>query len=218
MQATLEKESIYEKYIKRALDLLLSIIALTVLLPLMIILTVTGTIAMKGNPFFAQPRPGKNEVIFKLYKFRTMTDERDCNGDLLPDRVRLGGYGKLLRACALDELPELINIVKGDMSLVGPRPLLIEYLPYYSEHERHRHDVRPGLTGLAQVSGRNAVEWSARFALDVEYVQNISFINDLRIILRTVKTVISRDGVAEDTRKAEGNFAEIRRNELEKTL
>ena len=158
----------YKKYIKRILDFTLSLIALIVLSPVLLVLTVLGAVKMKGNPFFTQLRPGKDEKIFKLIKFRSMTCEKDRNGDLLPDEQRLTRYGKLLRSSSLDELPELINILKGDMSIVGPRPLLVKYLPLYNEEQRHRHDVRPGLTGLAQVNGRNAITWEERFALDVK--------------------------------------------------
>lgn len=210
----------YRKYIKRLLDFVLSLLVLIVLLPLMVVLTIIGIIAMKGNPFFIQKRPGMidkrkgKECIISLLKYRTMTNERDGEGKLLPDEKRLNSYGKLLRSTSLDELPSLINILKGDLSIVGPRPLLIEYLPYYTKEERHRHDVRPGLTGWAQVNGRNTVEWTKRFALDVEYVNNISFILDVKIILLTVKKVLCRSDISEDTRASEGNFAEIRKMEM----
>ena len=205
----------YAKFLKRIFDFILSLFALVALLPVMIILTILGAVIMKGNPFFTQLRPGKNEKIFKLIKFRSMTCEKDKNGNLLPDDKRLVPYGKFIRKTSLDELPELINIIKGDMSIVGPRPLLPEYLPYYTEEERHRHDVRPGLTGLAQVSGRNNVEWDRRFQLDVEYVRNISFVNDVKIVLLTIKKVLGKSDVAEDTSKSEGNFAEIRKKQQE---
>lgn len=203
----------YAKYFKRVIDFTLSLIALIVLSPILLILVIVTTIAMKGNPFFTQQRPGKNEKIFKLIKFRTMTNERDENGDLLPDDVRLNKFGKFLRSTSLDELPELINILKGDMSIVGPRPLLVEYLPYYTQEERHRHDVRPGLTGWAQVNGRNFVDWDTRFKLDVHYVKNISAVLDIKIIFLTIKKVLVRSDVAEDTNKMEGNFADIRKKE-----
>lgn len=206
---------IYAKYIKRAMDFFLSFCAIVVLSPILIILTAIGAIKMKGNPFFTQRRPGKNEKIFKLIKFRTMTNEKDSNGSLLPDSKRLTKYGKFLRSTSLDELPELFNILKGDMAIVGPRPLLPEYLPYYTDIERHRHDVRPGLTGLAQISGRNNVEWNKRFWLDVEYARSISLVNDIKIVLLTVKKVIGESDVLEDTSKSEGNFAEIRRKQQE---
>ena len=181
----------YAKFFKRFLDIVISLTALVVISPILLILIIVGAIAMKGNPFFVQKRPGRinkrkgEEKIFSLIKFRTMSNAKDKNGNLLPDNVRLNGYGKFLRSTSLDELPELINIFKGDMSIVGPRPLLVEYLPWYTKEERHRHDVRPGLTGLAQVNGRNNVEWDKRFQLDVEYVRNISFANDIKIILMT---------------------------------
>ena len=189
----------YKKYIKRMMDFTLSLIALIVLAPVLLVLTVLGAVKMKGNPFFTQLRPGKDEKIFKLIKFRSMTCEKDRNGDLLPDEQRLTRYGKLLRSSSLDELPELINILKGDMSIVGPRPLLVKYLPLYNEEQRHRHDVRPGLTGLAQVNGRNAITWEERFALDVKYVHNITFSGDMKILFDTVRTVLKRDGINSGT-------------------
>ena len=204
--------SFYEKYIKRALDFTLSLCAIIGLSPILLVLMVLGAAKMKGNPFFTQARPGKNEKIFKLIKFRSMTCEKDKDGNLLPDEVRLTKYGKLLRASSLDELPELFNILKGDMSIVGPRPLLVEYLPYYTEEEKHRHDVRPGLTGLAQVNGRNNLTWEQKFAYDLEYVKNISFINDLKIIFSTVKKVFARADIQTDTQGVEGNLAKIRRS------
>lgn len=185
----------YANFFKRVLDFTLSLCALIVLSPVLLILTVLGAVKMKGNPFFTQLRPGKDERIFKLIKFRTMTCETDKNGKLLPDNVRLTKYGKLLRSTSLDELPELINILIGDMSIVGPRPLLVKYLPLYNEEQKHRHDVRPGLTGLAQVSGRNAISWEAKFALDVSYARNITLIGDIKIILMTVKSVFAREGI-----------------------
>ena len=212
----------YAKFFKRLLDFILSLTALIVLSPVLLILTVVGAIAMKGNPFFVQLRPGKiskktgKEMIFPLIKFRTMSNKKGRDGKLLPDSERLNAYGKALRASSLDELPELINIVLGHLSCVGPRPLLPEYLPWYTEEERHRHDVRPGLTGLAQVSGRNNVEWDKRFQLDVEYVRNISFVNDIKIVLLTIRKVLVKSDVSEDTSKTEGNFAEIRKKQQEK--
>ena len=212
---------LYRQFFKRFYDVILSGIAIIVLSPVLIILTIIGAIKIKGNPFFTQLRPGKKnrktgeEKIFKLIKFRTMTCEKDENGNLLPDEKRLTKYGKILRSTSLDELPELFNIFIGHMSIIGPRPLLVSYLPYYTEKERHRHDVRPGLTGLAQVNGRNTVSWEKRFELDVEYVQHITILNDLRIIFLTLKRVFSRSDIAEDTRKIEGNFAEIRKSEKE---
>ena len=212
----------YAKGFKRLMDFVLSVTALIVLSPVLLILTVVGAIAMKGNPFFFQPRPGKKgkdgkEKIFKLIKFRTMSNAKDKDGNLLPDDQRLGKYGALLRSTSLDELPELINIAVGNMSIVGPRPLLVEYLPYYTEEERHRHDVRPGLTGWAQVNGRNTVDWETRFRLDVEYVRGISLKMDIKIIFLTVKKVLCRSDISEDTRVTEGNFAQLRRAQEEQT-
>lgn len=189
----------YKNFLKRFFDFILSLIALIVLSPVLLVLTVLGWIKMKGNPFFTQERPGKNEKIFKLIKFRTMTCEKDANGNLLPDEKRLTRYGKILRSTSLDELPELINILKGDMSIVGPRPLLVRYLPRYNEEQRHRHDVRPGLTGYAQVNGRNAISWEARFKLDVEYVNNITLLGDIKILFQTVAKVFKRDGISSGT-------------------
>lgn len=193
------KHTFYEKYIKRFLDILLSLIALIVLSPLMLVVAVLIRIKLGGPVIFCQERPGKNERIFKLYKFRTMTNARDKNGNLLPDEARLTKFGKLLRSTSLDELPELWNILKGDMSIVGPRPLLVKYLPLYNEEQKRRHDVRPGLTGWAQVHGRNLTSWEDRFKHDVWYVHSISFAVDVRIILLTVKCVFAREGVSSDT-------------------
>lgn len=204
----------YAKCFKRVIDFILSLCALVVLSPLLIVLTIIGAICMKGNPFFVQKRPGKNEQIISLLKFRTMTNEKDKEGKLLPDDVRLVPYGKFLRSTSLDELPSLINIFIGDLSIIGPRPLLIEYLPWYTETEKHRHDVRPGLTGWAQVNGRNTVDWDRRFQLDVEYVNNVSFVFDLKIFFLTIQKVLKRSDIAEDTRVIEGNFAEIRKAKM----
>lgn len=186
----------YAKFFKRILDALLSFLALVVLSPVLLVLTVLGAIYMKGNPFFTQQRPGRNEKIFRLIKFRSMTCEKDQNGKLLPDEQRLNKYGKLLRASSLDELPELINILKGDMSLVGPRPLLVEYLPLYNEEQKHRHDVRPGLTGLAQVNGRNLLSWEDKFQLDLTYVNNVTFLGDLKILITTAGKIFKREGIS----------------------
>lgn len=205
----------YAKYIKRILDFTLSLCALIIISPIMLILAAVGAIEMKGNPFFTQKRPGKNEKIFKLIKFRTMSNARDKDGNLLPDDERLNTYGKLLRSTSLDELPELINIVKGDMSIVGPRPLLVENLPWYNETEKRRHEIRPGLTGWAQVNGRNSVDWERRFALDVEYVDSISLLLDIKIIFLTIAKVFSGSDVAEDTRETEGNFPQMRKKQIE---
>lgn len=212
---------IYARYIKRLMDFFLSFCALVVLSPVLLILSVVGAIVMKGNPFFVQERPGKidpktgKEKIFKLIKFRTMTCEKDKDGKLLPDDKRLTPYGNFIRKCSLDELLELINILKGDMSIVGPRPLLPEYLPYYTESERHRHDVRPGLSGLAQVNGRNFVDWDRRLAFDIKYVEKITFSGDIRIIFETVIKFIKKQDVAVDTNKVEPNFAEERSLKLQ---
>lgn len=186
------KQGIYEKYIKRLIDIVCSLAALIVLSPVLLILTIVGAIKMKGNPFFTQERPGKDEKIFKLYKFRTMTNERDKEGNLLPDSERVTVFGKFLRSTSLDELPELYNILKGDMSLIGPRPLLVKYLDYYTEEEHQRHSVLPGLTGLAQVNGRNFISWEEIFRYDLMYINDISFIGDLKIILSTIKKVVLR--------------------------
>lgn len=195
---------LYRQFFKRFYDFALSLIAIIVLSPLLIILTIVGAIAMKGNPFFTQKRPGKKdkngkEKIFHLIKFRTMSNAKDKDGNLLPDELRLNKYGKFLRSTSLDELPELFNIFIGNMSIVGPRPLLVSYLPYYTEEERHRHDVRPGLTGLAQVNGRNTVSWEKRFEIDVEYVKTFSLQMDIKIIIRTVFAVLKRSGINSDT-------------------
>ena len=189
----------YPKYIKRILDFLLSLAALLVLSPVFLILILLGAWFMKGNPFFTQLRPGKNEKIFRLIKFRTMSCEKDADGNLLPDEQRLNGYGKLLRSTSLDELPELVNILLGQMSIVGPRPLLVKYLPLYNVEQRRRHEVRPGLTGWAQVNGRNAISWEEKFRLDVEYVENISFFMDLKVIFTTVGKIFKREGISSET-------------------
>lgn len=189
----------YNKYIKRILDLLLSGCALLVLSPVMLVLTVLGAVMMKGNPFFTQLRPGKDEQIFRLIKFRTMTCEKDKDGNLLPDEQRLNRYGKVLRSTSLDELPELLNIFVGHMSIVGPRPLLVRYLPRYNAEQKRRHDVRPGLTGYAQVNGRNAIDWEEKFRLDVEYVDKLSFRMDVQIVLKTVGKIFKREGISSDS-------------------
>lgn len=185
----------YAKYLKRVLDLLISLFSLIVLSPLMVFLTILGAVKMRGNPFFVQRRPGLHEKIFPMIKFRTMNFAKDENDCLLPDKKRITGYGRFLRKTSLDELPELFNILKGDMAIVGPRPLLVKYLPLYNEAQRHRHDVRPGLTGYAQVHGRNNSSWDERFRMDLDYIAHISFLGDLRIILETVKSVLSHSGV-----------------------
>lgn len=189
----------YRQLFKRFYDILLSGMAIIVLSPILLILIVLGAIKMKGNPFFTQLRPGKNEKIFRLIKFRTMTCEKDKDGNLLPDELRLTRYGKILRSTSLDELPELFNIFIGQMSIVGPRPLLVKYLPLYNEEQKHRHDVRPGLTGLAQVNGRNAISWEDKFSYDVEYTKNITLIADLKIIFTTALNVVKREGISSTT-------------------
>ncbi|MDO4284877.1 MAG: sugar transferase [Eubacteriales bacterium] len=206
----------YRNYIKRALDFILALLGLVILSPVYLILILLVRIKLGSPVFFGQERPGYQEKIFRLHKFRTMTDARDENGKLLPDRERLTKFGRLLRRTSLDELPELVNILKGEMSFIGPRPLLPEYLPYYTQEERLRHTVRPGLTGLAQASGRNLVNWDRRLAYDVEYVKGLSFAMDCRVIVKTVQTVFGHsETVADDTNAAEGNFAEIRRKRME---
>lgn len=185
----------YKKYIKRGLDIILSLTGIIITFPIFIIIGLLVIIFLGKPAIFRQQRPGKDGKIFTLYKFRTMTNKKDKNGKLLPDSKRLTKFGKFLRKTSLDEIPEFFNILKGDMSFVGPRPLLVEYLDYYTEEEKHRHDVRPGLTGLAQVSGRNLLNWEDRFKKDLEYVNNITFINDVKIILKTIKTVFKREGI-----------------------
>lgn len=197
---------IYGKYIKRILDFVLSLLALVILSPLILIFTIIGAIKMKGNPFFVQKRPGKDGKIFSLIKFRTMTNKKDKDGNLLPDEKRLTSYGKFLRSTSIDEVLEIINILKGDMSIIGPRPLLVKYLPLYNEYQKHRHDVRPGLTGYAQVHGRNAVSWEEKFDMDVKYVQHITFMGDLKILLETVVKVLKRDGISSETSVTMGEF------------
>ena len=206
----------YARFFKRVVDFILSLLAIIVLSPVLLILTVLGAVKMKGNPFFTQLRPGKGEKIFKLIKFRTMTCERDKDGNLLPDDVRLTRYGRILRSTSLDELPELFNILVGDMSIVGPRPLLVEYLPYYTDEERHRHDVRPGLTGLAQVNGRNAISsWEERFAYDLEYVNNCTLGMDIKVILKTVYKVVKKSDILVGSEIAVGRLDDARRKVTE---
>lgn len=205
----------YRKFVKRLLDIIISLAALVVLSPVLLIVAILVRCKLGAPVIFHQDRPGLHEKVFRLYKFRTMTDERDEEGNLLPDEVRLTKFGKLLRATSLDELPELWNILKGDMSVIGPRPLLVSYLPYYTEEESLRHTVRPGLTGLAQVNGRNLLEWDKRFAKDVEYVRNLSFGLDVKIFFWTIKKVFVHENVEVDTSRVEGNFAEIRKAKIE---
>lgn len=187
------------KYIKRILDIISSLLAIIILSPLLGVLTVVGAFEMKGNPFFAQERPGKDEKIFKLVKFRTMTNAKDKDGNLLSDADRLTRYGKFLRNTSLDELPELFNILKGDMSVIGPRPLLVQYLPRYNEHQHRRHEVKPGLSGWAQVNGRNAISWEDKFNYDVEYVDNYSIVMDIKILFMTILNVLKREGISSET-------------------
>ena len=189
----------YATYVKRILDLTLSLIAVILCSPIFLILFLLVRFKLGSPVLFTQERPGKDEKIFRLYKFRTMTSQTDAQGELLPDEIRLTSFGKKLRATSLDELPELFNILKGDMSIVGPRPLLVKYLPLYNEEQRHRHDVRPGLTGQAQVHGRNAISWEEKFKHDVEYTRNVTFLNDCRIILATILKVIKKDGISSET-------------------
>lgn len=189
----------YRKCIKRLLDIVVSLCGIIVLSPVYLILGILIRVKLGSPVIFKQERPGKDEKIFLLYKFRSMTDARDENGDLLSDEVRLTSFGKKLRSTSLDELPELVNILKGDMSLIGPRPLLVRYLPRYNEFQRHRHDVRPGLTGLAQINGRNAITWEKKFEYDVEYVKNLSFALDAHIFAGTVRAVLKREGISSET-------------------
>ena len=195
--------ALYRQFFKRFYDFILSLIAIVVLSPLLLILTIVGAIAMRGNPFFTQLRPGKkdkngNEKIFRLIKFRTMSNKKDADGNLLPDAQRLNKYGKFLRSTSLDELGELINILKGDMSIVGPRPLLVKYLPLYNDEQRRRHNVRPGLTGYAQSHGRNAISWEEKFELDDYYVDHYSLWLDVKIIFKTLFVVLKHDGISSE--------------------
>lgn len=201
------KKGVYEKYIKRPVDFILSLVALIVLSPILLIVAVLVRIKLGSPVIFKQQRPGLNGEIFNMYKFRTMTDERDENGELLPDEERLKEFGKKLRSTSLDELPELWNIVRGDMSLIGPRPLLVKYLPRYNAHQARRHEVRPGVTGYAQVNGRNSITWEKKFDLDVEYVDNVTFVGDLQIIFKTIKTVLMREGISSDSSVTMEEFA-----------
>ena len=198
----------YAHFFKRLIGFILSLLAIVILSPLLLVLTILGAFKMKGNPFFTQDRPGKNEKIFKLIKFRTMTNEKDEKGELLPDEKRLIPYGKFLRSTSLDELPELFNILIGQMAIIGPRPLLPIYLPWYTEAQSHRHDVRPGLTGYAQAHGRNAVSWDDRFELDIWYVNHISFRTDIKIIIDTVKAVLKREGINSETSATMESFVD----------
>lgn len=203
----------YQKCIKRVLDILLSLIGILLLSWLYVILFILIRIKLGGPAIFTQDRPGRNQKIFKLYKFRSMTNEKDENGNLLPDEQRLTRFGKILRSTSLDELPEFFNILKGDMSFIGPRPLLVRYLPYYTEEENHRHDVRPGLTGLAQVNGRNALGWEQRFAYDLEYVQHCTFGMDLKIIGMTIGKVLGRSGTLSGADQTVADFDVYRKQQ-----
>lgn len=210
------KAGIYEKFIKRFLDIVLSLVAIILLSPVMIITAILVRMKLGSPVIFTQERPGKidkktgKEKIFKMYKFRSMTDARDEKGDLLPDDVRLTSFGRKLRSTSLDELPELFNILKGDMSIVGPRPLLVQYLPYYTEEERHRHDVRPGLTGLAQVNGRNAIDWDTKLSYDVKYIRHINFLDDIKILFETVMKVIKKSDIQVGSEFKAGKFIDQR--------
>lgn len=185
----------YKKFFKRPMDFMLSLFAIIVLSPLLIVIAILVKIKLGSPVLFKQERPGLNGKIFTLYKFRTMTDYRDADGELLPNHIRLTKFGRILRSTSLDELPEFFNVIKGDMSLIGPRPLLVEYLPLYNDHQKRRHEVRPGLSGLAQVNGRNAISWEEKFDYDVAYVENISFILDCKIMARTLLKVFKREGI-----------------------
>ncbi|MBS5588767.1 MAG: sugar transferase [[Clostridium] spiroforme] len=204
----------YKHFFKRLIDFILSLIALIVLSPILLIVAILVRTKLGSPVIFKQERPGLNEKIFTLYKFRTMTDAKDEQGNLLPDEIRLTKFGKLLRSTSLDELPELFNILKGDMAIVGPRPLLVSYLPFYNDNEKHRHDVRPGLTGWAQVNGRNFLGWDYRLEKDIEYVSKVSFLFDIKIIIKTVLIVLRKSDIATDTRTVESNFAEERKAKL----
>lgn len=204
MRMNNKKQGVYARYIKRVLDFVISLTALIILSPAMILLTLLGAWQMKGNPFFVQPRPGKigkdgKEKIFKLIKFRTMTNERDKDGNLLPDEKRLNGYGTILRKTSLDELPQLFNILTGSCALIGPRPLLVRYLDRYSPEQRRRHEVRPGLTGYAQSHGRNNLSWQEKFKLDVYYVDNLTFVMDVKVFFKTISVVLTRSGISSQT-------------------
>ncbi len=208
----------YERFIKRPLDCFLAILALVVLSPILLITAILVRIKLGSPVLFKQDRPGKDEKIFRLYKFRSMTDEKDEEGNLLPDDVRLTKFGRILRSTSLDELPELLNIVKGDMAVIGPRPLLTEYIPYYKEEERRRHDVRPGLSGLAQVNGRNAISWDQKLAYDVEYVSKITFAGDAKLVLKTLVKTVKRSDIQVGSQLEAGKFIDQRKERMEKPV
>lgn len=195
----MHKLGFYERYIKRPQDFICALFAIIVLSPIMLIIAILVRSKLGSPVLFFQERPGMNEKIFKLYKFRTMSNERDEKGDLLPDEKRLGHFGKILRSTSMDELPSLVNILKGDLAVVGPRPLLVRYLERYNAHQSRRHEVRPGFTGYAQVNGRNAISWEEKFDYDIEYVDNITFCTDWKIVFKTIGTVFKRDGINSDT-------------------
>lgn len=205
----------YERFFKRPIDFCCGVAAVIVFSWLYIILMILGAIFMGGNPFFTQERPGKDGKIFKMIKFRSMNNRKDKDGNLLPDSVRLNKYGRFIRKTSLDELPEAFNIIKGEMSVIGPRPLAVQYLPYYNEFERHRHDVRPGLSGLAQVNGRNSVNWEEKFSYDVEYADKITFWGDIKIILLSIKTALKRESIGTRGVDAPMDFDEYRRKQME---
>ncbi len=206
---------LYERFFKRLLDILCALLAMIVFWWLYALVALLVKVKLGSPIFFKQKRPGKNEKIFFLYKFRTMTDKRDSDGNLLPDEIRLTRFGKLLRKTSLDELPEAWNILRGDMSVVGPRPLLIKYLPFYNERQKHRHDVRPGLSGYAQVNGRNAISWDEKFELDIEYVNNITFLGDVKIIFQTVfKSFVKQEGISSETSATMEDFTEYVKNKV----
>lgn len=209
------KGGIYRSFVKRPMDFILSLLAIIVLSPVFFIVALLVRTKLGSPVLFKQKRPGLNEEVFMMYKFRTMTDERDENGNLLPDSIRLTKFGKLLRSTSLDELPELFNILKGDMSIIGPRPLLVQYLPLFNNHQKRRHEVRPGLSGLAQISGRNAISWEDKFNLDVEYVDNVRFIEDWKIIFLTIKKVFVREGINSETAATIEPFKGTKKDGLE---
>ncbi|WP_238942580.1 sugar transferase [Planococcus beigongshangi] len=212
----MNKGGIYRRFFKRPMDFVLSLIAIILLSPVFLVVAILVRTKLGSPILFRQKRPGLNEEIFEMYKFRSMTSEKDSNGDLLPDSVRLTKFGRLLRSTSLDELPGLFNILKGDMSIVGPRPLAIEYLPYYTPEERVRHSIRPGLSGLAQINGRNTATWEQRFYYDIEYIKNISFANDMNIILKTILKAVNRSDIGERGVDVPQDFHTYRKNILER--